>query len=89
MYKLVFLITILLCSFSVSASVSSPQEHPNTKKVSSILLLSPQDLQCANTIGNYVVLVGTMADGNTYVTIADINTGKDVGIKISPAIANF
>ena len=89
MYKLIFLVAILLCSFSVSASVSSSQEYPNTIKALSILHLSPQDLQCANTIGNYVVLVGTMADGNTYVTIADINTGKDVDIKISPAIANF
>lgn len=89
MHKLVFLIIILLCSFSANASVSIPQEYPNTKKALSILLLSPQDLQCANTIGNYVVLVGTMADGNTYVTIADINTGKDVDIKISPAIANL
>ncbi len=81
MSKFILLITILLlCSFSVSASVNSTQEHESAKQVSSKLPLSPQDLQCANTIGNYIVLVGTMADGNTYVTIADINTGKDVDV---------
>jgi hypothetical protein len=84
---LIFMLTFLNYASYGSACIAK-ENKTNFVEVKK-KMLSVQGIQCANTIGNYIIIVGTMADGNTYVTIADVNTGKDVDIQITPAIGNL